>query len=139
MRQTDIVADFRTLETKFPNIANDDSKPGRGWAVKVYLNNGGIVKLSDKGSLTYPSKAKLDRQITDWKKKRGVMSAELQGWINRYNRAKNELLFLKIRKVTVPEYWKHVVMYQADKEYRSDFDRVGMRTEFSTVSTKRFL
>ncbi|MBR9707116.1 MAG: hypothetical protein GOV15_01645 [Candidatus Diapherotrites archaeon] len=131
MGSSDIVSDFRVLESKFPKIANDDSKSGKGWAVKTYLSHGGIVKLTDGGSLTYPSKSKLESQAVIWKKKRDEANTELQRWVTRYNRAKNELVFLNLRKVTIPEYWKHVVKYRTDREYRDDFDRAGMRTELA--------
>ena len=130
------VTDIKSFEKLFPEFAQEERRGSKGWAVRKYIENRGIVKIDctasgDPEKLIYPDKLKLMNMIETSRKKRDMMKTDLKKWKTRFNKAKNEKITLNAKKLTMANYWKHKAKYTTDKAYRDAWNRVDMDTEIA--------
>lgn len=127
-----IVSTVKALTKDYPNIMKETGVGSKGWAVKKYLESGGIIKLGkEAGNITliYPDFTRLNTQIKDAEAKKSIFAREYKSWSAKYDKVKNEQKMLNIKKLSKKEYWKHLLKYKTDSDYRQMFDRTGLRTE----------
>ncbi|MBN1160039.1 MAG: hypothetical protein JXA43_02250 [Candidatus Diapherotrites archaeon] len=130
------VTDISAFEKLFPELSKEDRRGSKGWAIRKYLENRGIVKIDctvsgDPVKLIYPDKLKLMNLIETSRNKREMIRGDLKKWKNRHSKAKNEKITLQAKKLTMSDYWKHKAKYTTDKAYRDSWNRVDMDTEIA--------
>jgi len=128
------ITDLSALKKSFPDIAEGDGHGTKGWAIRNYLKNRGIVKIDCDPNgvpikLVYPDKLKLTNLLETSIRKRSIMREDLKKWKTRFNKAKNEKLVLNLKKLTMGDYWKHKAKYTTNRAYKDAWDKVEMDTE----------
>ena len=100
-------------------------------ALKDYFTSGGIIRIRADSSrewpmLIYPSKKRLQFLIDKNRKQIARLAKQKNAWQKRLQDAKHYHIVHFFKKYAEPIYWKHVVKFIVDSDYRHDAARVKL-------------
>ena len=100
-------------------------------ALKEYFASGGIVRVLISTSkewpkLLYPSQQRLRTLIKEKKKQRQEFMARKSAWQKRLFNAELYNITNFLKKYAEPLYWRHILKYIADSDYRNDAKSVKL-------------
>lgn len=100
-------------------------------ALKDYFASGGIVRVLISTSkewpeLIYPSQQRLRTLIKKKKEQKQELMAKKAAWQKRLFNAELYNITNFLKKYAEPLYWRHIVKYLADSDYRNDAKSVKL-------------
>ncbi|MBI2598558.1 MAG: hypothetical protein HYW50_05190 [Candidatus Diapherotrites archaeon] len=119
-----IISSFEHFEKLFPQSFNGSSGE-RVEALKNYFKNGGVVSLAKSPKqgwpkLLYPGTARVEEQIKDVEKLKGIFVKKQRDWQVKAVGARIYYLKNEVLKLSEPLYWKHLGKFLFDKDYKED-------------------
>ena len=136
----EILSNFSDFSKKLPRAIDRSKEAERLNALKHYFEKGGVISIVEKkGSwplLHYPSKLRLKRQIDEIQQLRNHYSTRFRSWQRKYNEARIYYVTQNMLKVKEPLYWKHMLKYATDSDYRNDTNSVKLPVNL--VADKRW-
>ena len=126
----EVISNFDKLMERVPNLSLEN-KDQRAEALKHYFSKGGVVSISPTGDdswpmLTYPTKLRLKKQISDLQELKSQYSKKQAKWKQKFFEARTYDLTHNIKKIGKTLYWKHLLKYTTNKDYRKDADTVKL-------------
>ncbi|MFH1586539.1 MAG: hypothetical protein ABID38_01630 [Candidatus Diapherotrites archaeon] len=126
-----IISSFAKFSEQFseqPFMANGGED--RIAALKTYFKNGGVISVGrsngDWPKLIYPPPRRLKDQIKDLQELRDKFAFQKKNWARTHSAAENYHLVNNVKKMAEPLYWKHMVKYATDFDYREDAKAVNL-------------
>jgi len=100
-------------------------------ALKEYFSNGGIIRVKLESStewpeLIYPSKKRLQFLIAKNREQIARFVKQRDAWNKRLQDAKHYYVLHFFKKYAEPVYWKHLLKFIADSDYRRDAVKVKL-------------
>ena len=118
---------FDDFSKQFTDLAE---KPERAEALKRYFERGGVISAEAKTmvwpKLVYPSVQRIREQANEIKQRKAIYDKQHSGWKKSHDSAKMYDMKNEVMKFSDPLYWKHMVKYHSNKEYRKDADSVKL-------------
>ncbi|MEM4663117.1 MAG: hypothetical protein QXM75_03795 [Candidatus Diapherotrites archaeon] len=120
------ISDYKTFKQKI-KIKNEELED----ALKRYFELGGVVRLKivsakEWPELVYPSKSRLQHLISERESTIKDLERQKAFWNKRLKKAERYYLAHFFKKYTKPIYWKHMLKFLVDKEYREDAKKVNI-------------
>lgn len=111
------IGSFEEFSKIYPNVP-----PNKAKAVKIYLK-GGIIKV-DGNKLVYPNVQRLEKQLSEKKKKIRELQEQLKEWETREKELKTDKVIDIASVVLDPLYWEHKLKMMIDSEYKEVYELV---------------
>jgi hypothetical protein len=107
-----------------------EKNPERTEALKRYFERGGVISLGGKGKgwpkLIYPTPLSIRSKIKELSERKAVYEKQHSDWKKSNDSAKMYDLKNEVKKFSEPLYWKHILKYGSDKDYRADTDSIKL-------------
>ena len=95
-------------------------------AIETYLDMGGVLKVDDGliPKLVYPSRARLNYQLDDTKRKKGYVDTQIRNLERKKRSYLANNFFTSVSRFVDPLYWEHTYRLNTDKDYKKSVNIV---------------
>lgn len=137
-----IVSNLADFGKMFPVLVEKEKDSARLSALRRYFFRGGVINISsiskegDWPEIVYPTQLRLKKLLGDVIVLKKNWLGKKAGWERQLNKAKMQDVTDEIMKFADPLFWKHLVKYYSNVDYKSDADAVKLPVRL--VAEKRW-
>ena len=132
-----IFSSYSDFSKKFKGISKDKE---RAAALKRYLERGGVISVGSRirtwPKLLYPTVLNVREKTRELKERKSLYDKQHAQWKKSHYSAKTYEIRQEFLKLKEPLFWKHLMKYNTNKDYRKDADSIKLPVNL--VADKRW-